>query len=121
VKRVYIAEDQRELAEMLRVILGKDSRFRLRMFSNGLEAYRATREQKPDLLVLDILLPYLNGLAVSRLLKFHDGFRDLPILIMSSIMDPDIEERVRQVGGDRFLAKPFEVPTLVSVIEKMLL
>jgi two-component system, cell cycle response regulator DivK len=119
-KRIYVAEDQRELADMLRVVLGGDRRFRVRIFGNGLDAYRATREQPPDLLVIDILLPYLNGLAVTRLLKFHEDFKGFPVLVMSSATDPDIEERARKAGADAFIAKPFEVPRLLQVIEGLL-
>lgn len=119
-KRIYIAEDQRDLAELIKMILSNDARYTTRVFPDGLKAYRAVREDPPDMLILDILLPHLNGLAIARLLKFHQDYRHIPVLVMSSIIDADIEQRARAAGADGFLAKPFEVHRLQGRVEELL-
>lgn len=119
-KTVYIAEDQPDLGEMLLLILQAEGGMETTLFTNGLSVYREVRRKSPDLLILDILLPQLNGLAVSRLLKFHDDYRHVPILVMSSIIDADIEDRVKRSGADAFIPKPFEVPRLVQKVRQLL-
>lgn len=120
IKTVYIAEDQPDLGEMLVLILQAEGGIETRLFNNGLDVFREVRRSPPDLLVLDILLPQLNGLAVARLLKFHDDYRHVPILVMSSVIDPDINERVHRAGADAFLPKPFDVHRLLDKVHQLL-
>lgn len=117
--KIYIAEDQPAQAELMETILGRQNRFTMTFFNNGLELYRRVQEDPPDVLLLDILLPVLNGLAITRLLKFHDDFSHIPVLVLSSITDPDIQARVMKAGADAFLPKPFEVSALVEQVNRL--
>jgi len=116
---VYVAEDQPAQAELMKTILQTQQRYQLTFFNNGLDLYRKVQESPPDLLLLDILLPMLNGLAITRLLKFQDDLQHIPILILSSITDPDIQARALKAGADAFIAKPFEVAALVEQVGKL--
>lgn len=119
-KIIYVAEDQPDLAEMVRLVLVSEPEYEPILFNNGLDVYRAVRKALPHLLVIDILLPELNGLAVTRLIKYDFDLKKLPILVMSSIIDPDIDHRARHVGADFFLPKPFEVPVLLDRVRRLL-
>jgi DNA-binding response OmpR family regulator len=117
---IYIAEDQPLHVELMRAALQGQENYELNFFSDGLELYRKVLEKPPNLLILDILLPSLSGLAISRLLKFHDDYRHIPILIVSSITEPDIQEKALNVGADLFLAKPYKIEDLLKRINTLL-
>lgn len=117
---IYVAEDQPAQADLMHTILKTQKRYQITVFNNGLALYRRAQEDRPDLLILDIMLPVLNGLAITRLLKHHDDFRDIPVLVVSSITDPDIQTRVQHAGADAFLPKPFEVATLLEHVSHLL-
>lgn len=119
-KKIYVAEDNPLQVELIRVMLGTIEDVEADFFSDGLELYQKVQEERPDLLVLDIILPSLSGLAITRLLKFHDDFRDIPILVMSSITDPDIQDRVAAVGANMFIAKPFKMEEFLSYVQLLL-
>lgn len=116
-KKLYIAEDHPAQAELFRVFFEQDNTFDISFFSDGLELYRKVMKEPPDMLILDIIMPSLSGLAISRLLKFHDDFSSIPIIIVSSITDEDIKERAINAGADDFLSKPFQ---LTKLREKLL-
>ncbi|MBM3465295.1 MAG: response regulator [Armatimonadetes bacterium] len=119
-KRIYVAEDQPAQAELMETILSSQRKYSLNFFNNGLELYRRVQQEPPDMLILDIMMPMLSGLAIARLLKFHDDFSKIPVLIVSSITDPDIQARALRAGADAFLPKPFEVATLVENVNRLL-
>lgn len=113
-KRIYIAEDFPMQIELLRAIFDGDDRFETTIFTDGLELYLKLQEDPPDALILDIILPTLSGLAVTRLLKFNDKFNSIPIMVTSSITDVNIKERVSKAGADSFLPKPFQPQQLIG-------
>lgn len=119
-KKIYIAEDLPLQADLIRSALEPYEAYAPSLFRDGLEIYRRVLQERPDLLVLDIILPSLSGLAITRLLKFHDDYRNIPVLLISSITDPQIKEKCRNAGGDVFLPKPFDVSQLLELIEQFL-
>jgi two-component system alkaline phosphatase synthesis response regulator PhoP len=106
-KRIYIADDDPQISAIIRVSLSKMEDLEATFFDNGLELLQAVQESPPDALVTDIILPRLDGLAVCRLLKYDEQHAGLPVMVISSVIDADIEEQVRQAGADGFLRKPF--------------
>lgn len=119
-KRIYLAEDSPTQALRVRRILSSIPDVEVTTFGDGLEAYEGIQQSPPDLLLMDVIMPTLEGLAVCRLLKFQDTFRHLPILIFSSITDENIEEVVRNVRADAYLRKPFTSEDLVNWVERLL-
>jgi len=119
-KRIYIAEDHPIHVKFLRAALSKEEGIEPIFFVDGLELYRAVQKDKPDLLLLDIILPGMSGLAIARLLKFHGKYRDIPIIVSSSITDLEIQERALNAGADTFLAKPIKVQELLDQIKRLL-
>jgi CheY-like chemotaxis protein len=119
-RRIYVAEDTPEDALILEAVLQRPGGRQLRFFSDGLALYRAVRQDPPDLLVLDLILPSLGGLALARLLKLHDHYRHIPILISSSITDPDLRERVTRAGADAFVPKPCDPQQMEREVARLL-
>jgi len=118
--RIYIAEDQPMQADLLRTILQQNPDYQVTFFNDGLKLFQHVQEAPPNLLVLDIIMPSLSGLAIARLLKFHEDYRHIPILVLSSIIDHDIEERSKKAGADVFLSKPLEINTFMDQVAALL-
>jgi two-component system phosphate regulon response regulator PhoB len=119
-KIIYVAEDNSLQVEVMKVTLGEVEGYDTVFLRDGLELYLLVQQRKPDLLILDIILPSLTGLAITRLLKYHDNYRDIPTLVTSSITEENIAERVRKAGGDVFLPKPFTIQDMLLLVEQLL-
>ena len=115
--RIYVVEDQPLLAQVVERLLS-DQKYEVRVFHDGLEGYAETCLDPPDLLVVDVLVPSLQGLALTRLLKFNEDYADLPILVVSSITE-GMEEGVRLVKADAFLPKPFEADAFLAEVARL--
>lgn len=115
---VYVVEDQENVADGLeRVLSGKG--YTPKIFGDGLEAYAQVFEHPPDLLVLDVLLPSLNGLALAHLVKGNEDLQHVPVLVVSSLSE-DVAEAAAEAGVDALLPKPFEVEAFVREVQRLL-
>ncbi|MBS2039425.1 response regulator [bacterium] len=117
--QVYVVEDSPTQALGVKRALLQLSDLRVTIFHDGLEAYRAILAHKPDLLLMDLILPSLHGMALCRLLKFHLDYKQIPILIFSSITESDIADQVKAAGADDFLAKPFDPAELARRVQAL--
>lgn len=106
-KKVYVADDDPAIAQLMKFSLFKLEGVEVEFFTNGLDLYRRIQESPPDAIVTDIILPGLEGRAIARLMKFDENYRNIPLMIISSVIDPDIDEQVKKVKADDFLKKPF--------------
>jgi DNA-binding response OmpR family regulator len=116
-KRILVVEDDRHIAEGLRLNLslkGYDPQIAL----DGIAALRLWKEWKPDLVVLDIMLPHIDGLTVLRNIRLEDG--RLPILILSARGEPEQRVEGLSLGGDDYLAKPFNLDEFLLRVERLL-
>ena len=107
-KQIYVAEDSPTQALRVRRILTGLHDCQLTFFGDGLEIYQSCVKAPPDLLLLDLILPSLEGLAVCRLLKFSNDFKHIPVLVFSSITD------------DAYLRKPFSNQALIDEVNRLL-
>ena len=115
---VYVVEDQEGIARGMERILSGMGHV-ARVFHDGLEAYAEVFERPPELLVLDVMLPSLNGLALARLVKFNEDLRHVPVLVVSAASD-EVGGEATRVGVDGLLPKPFDPPALVQEVERLL-
>lgn len=114
---VLVVEDDNALREFLCVALAQD--FRVDSTVSGLEALELTRRLRPDVVVLDVMLPGLNGLEVVRQIRSDPRLRDTPVLVMTAFSDIEPSEALA-AGASRFLSKPFDVGELVETIRDLL-
>jgi len=120
VKRIYVTEDSPTQALRVGKILQLLPDCQVRFFNDGLAAYQEVLLDPPDLLLLDLILPSLHGLAVARLLKYHEDYQQLPILIFSSITEQSLADTVGLSGANAFLRKPFEAEDLLYEVRRLL-
>jgi len=91
--------------------------YRVRLAGDGREALDCIREEKPGLVVLDVMMPEMNGFDVAAVLKNDPATMDIPIIILSIVED---KERGFRIGVDRYLTKPIDTPTLFHEVNTLL-
>lgn len=94
--------------------------FEVRLASSGEEALRAIEEAVPDLMLLDVNMPHLNGLEVCRRIREHSAVEELPIIFISALSTLDDKLNGYEVGGNDYIAKPFLIPELLSKINLLI-
>ena len=115
-KTILVAEDEDSNYELVKIVLHK--RYRLIRAHNGIEAVTLNEEEHPDLILMDIRMPEMNGLDATRIIKEVDTHT--PIIALSAYA---FEENIREAkiaGCDEFMAKPFKVENLIEMVGKYL-
>jgi CheY-like chemotaxis protein len=113
------AEDDSEHRLMMRLIM-KDTNAVLISVANGEEALRQIQEQQPDIILLDLFLPKLDGFEVMEALKSNPATQHIPVIIVSARLTPENRERARQIGASDFIAKPYDPFDLLMLVDKHL-
>ena len=111
---ILVAEDEDSNFELVKIVLSK--RYRLLRAHNGIEAVTYCEEERPNLVLMDIRMPDMNGLDATRIIK--EVNQSLPIIALSAYaFDENIRE-AKEAGCDEFMAKPFRVEDLIDMVEK---
>ncbi len=118
-KEVLVVDDDPLVVKILRDSLQRVG-YDVRTACHGLEALQRVREQQPDLIILDILMPMLDGFKVARILKFDKKFNRIPIIVLTSRATEGERKMGEQVGADEFLYKPFRLPKVLDVVGRYL-
>jgi DNA-binding response OmpR family regulator len=113
--RILIVDDEMDLVSVLRMGLEIEG-FEVIEAMDGEEGLRRARQERPDLMVLDLMLPKMDGYKVCRALKFDERFRNLPILILSARSGDADRKLALEMGADQFVTKPYEMADLVAKI-----
>ncbi len=113
--RILIVDDELDLVSVLRMGLEIEG-FEVIEAMDGEEGLRRARQDHPDLMVLDLMLPKMDGYKVCRALKFDERFRPLPILILSARSGEADRRLALDMGADQFVTKPYEMSDLVAKI-----
>ena len=120
-KRVLLVEDNPPTADVLELEL-KHLGYEVRVAKNGLEAVKMAVSEPPDLVVMDIMLPELDGFAATRRLRENPSTRDVPILAATAKAMPGDKEKCLAAGCDGYIAKPFnhrELETAIAGVFKL--
>lgn len=118
-KRILIADDEEDVVTTLQFTLEKEGYQCLTAY-DGKEALDKAKGENPDLIVLDIMMPKMNGYEVSRLLKFDARFKHIPIVMLTARTQAKDKEIGRDTGADVYITKPFEMDDLVSTVHNIL-
>ncbi len=113
-KTVLVAEDEESNFELVRIVLQK--RYRLLRAHNGIEAVTMNEDERPDLILMDIRMPEMDGLDATRIIKEVD--HDTPIIALSAYAFEENIREAKEAGCDAFMAKPFRVEDLIEIIKK---
>lgn len=117
-KKILIVDDDRDIVELLEILL-KSKGFGLLTAFDGNEALEKTRKGSPDLLVLDLMLPYRDGNEVCRIIKSDENLKHIKVLILSARVS-DADKRIAaEAGADAYITKPFSPKDLVEKINML--
>ncbi|MEO5988218.1 MAG: response regulator [Candidatus Eisenbacteria bacterium] len=117
--RVLIVDDEPDLLVVLHFGLEVEG-FDVLEASDGEQGLNMAREHTPDLIVLDLMLPRLDGYKVCRALKFDERYRRIPIFILSARSGETDRRLALDLGADAFITKPYDIQDLVSRIRNRL-
>ena len=113
-RKALIVDDDEDLVELIRDALENDGRFEVRVANNGFSAGMMVKEYRPDIIVLDVMLPDINGKDVCNLVRSDSSLDDTKIICISGMVEQDKVQELRDAGANDFLQKPFEVEALVE-------
>ncbi len=116
--KILVVDDDLDTQEFVKTLLEYEG-YDVETAANGQEALTAASTTKPDLIILDVRLPGMDGYEVCRRLKSQPDSRDIPIIIYSASFN-HVEEKAREAGADDFIIKPFAIDAfLIKVRENL--
>jgi DNA-binding response OmpR family regulator len=118
-KKILIVEDDLEVIDILKITL--EDKFQILEAYNGIKAINIIYEQIPDLVILDITLPEMNGYQVCRLLKEDENYKKIPIIILTSRAQKRDRFWGKEAGADKYITKPFDPDEVLDCIEELLI
>ena len=117
--RVLVVDDEADLVRILQFGLEAIG-YQVETASDGQEGLKKARELKPDIILLDLMLPKLDGYKVCRLLKFDERYKNIPIIILSARTQEGDQLLAMEMGANRFVTKPYDFAEVLSHIETLL-
>ncbi len=119
-KKILIVDDDEEIVELMVDVLIRDGRFDIKTASSGYEAGIKTQQFLPNLILLDYMLPDVNGNIVCRTIKENPKFENIKIIIVSGVIKEDEIEMLLKSGAEDFVKKPFNIVELTDKIAAVL-
>ena len=114
--KVLIVDDDVEIVELMVDVLSRDGRFDIQTAGSGYEAGLKTEQFRPDVIILDYMLPDVNGNIVCKTIKSNPNFESIRIIIVSGVANPEEVEELLSAGATEFIKKPFNIADLVGRI-----
>lgn len=118
-KKILIVDDEQDIVESLKFVL-EASDFTCYCAYNGEDGLRLAKELVPDLIILDVMMPKINGFKISRLLKYDVKYKNIPILMVTARTQEEDKLIGEETGADEYITKPFELEEVVKKVEQYL-
>ena len=118
-EKILIVEDERDIVRMLEYNLKKEG-FRVVSASDGREALRRAEREHPDIIILDLMLPEIDGLEVCKTLKQSSGTADIPIIMLTAKAQETDKIVGLELGADDYITKPFSIRELTARVKAVL-
>jgi excisionase family DNA binding protein len=119
-KKVLVVDDDAELVELITDILTRDGRYEIRTASSGYEAGMVTQMFRPDLILLDYMLPDVNGNVVCQTIRNNPEFESTRIIIVSGVIKQEEIDQLLRSGAQEFVKKPFTITELTDKVNSAL-
>jgi two-component system, OmpR family, response regulator RpaA len=119
-RRILIVDDDQAVVDLISDVLNADARFETKTVNNGFEAGMQAKEYHPDLIILDVMLPDINGQAVCELIRQDPTMSDIKIICISGMVEEDKIAELREAGADDFLQKPLDIDELIRRVCRLL-
>jgi DNA-binding response OmpR family regulator len=118
-KKILLVDDEVDLVETVRFPLEMEG-YQVLVSYNGEDALNQARKENPDLILLDLMLPKLDGYKVCRLLKFDERYKHIPILMLTAKTQEKDKVLGLETGADEYITKPFEMDFLMEKVKAYL-
>lgn len=118
-RRVLIVDDDVQILDLFVDALTRDGRFEIRTATTGYDAGMLTEAFRPDVIVLDYMLPDVNGNIVCQRIRENDAFAATRIIFVSGVVNPDEIEKLKRAGADDFIKKPVNVERLIARLAEL--
>lgn len=119
--KILIVDDEPTITRLLKLNLEQTGRFAVRTENRGDRAYPAALQFHPDLILLDVMMPDMDGGDVAAQIQADQQFKDVPILFLSAaVKQAEVEAHNGVIGGFPYIAKPLDVQGVISAIERLL-
>jgi DNA-binding response OmpR family regulator len=118
-RRILVTEDSPTILEILKSVLTEEG-YEVIAAADGQQALDLARTEKPDLIILNLMLPKIDGYKVCRMLKFDERFKNIPIIMLTARSKESDEQLGREVGADAYIRKPFQPEVMIDEIKKLL-
>jgi excisionase family DNA binding protein len=113
-RKVLVVDDEKDITELISGALNEDGRFDVKTAANGFDAGMMVKEYRPDIIVLDVNLPDINGREVCHRVRADSNLEDVRIICISGTVEEDKIQELKLAGADDFVHKPFEVDLLID-------
>ena len=118
-KKILIVDDEQDIVESLKFVL-ETSGYTCYTAFNGEDGLKLAKELVPDLIILDVMMPKINGYKISRLLKYDAKYKNIPILMVTARSQEEDKLIGEETGADEYITKPFELDEVVKKVEQYL-
>ena len=118
-KRILVVDDEEDVLKTVTYRL-KSNGYEVLSALDGKDGLDKARQEKPDLIILDLMLPKINGYKVCRLLKFDDEYSKIPIILFTARAEETDKKLGVEVKADAYITKPFDFPVLLEKIKELL-
>lgn len=118
-KKILVTEDSPTILAIVKETLESQG-FSVITAVDGQEGLKIAREEKPDLIILDLMLPKLDGYKVCRMLKFDEKYKKIPIVMFTAKAEEADRKIGIEVGADAYVSKPFDPEVLLAKINELL-
>lgn len=118
-KKILVVDDEQDILSMLKMRL-EASGYEILTASDGNAAYNTAKVENPDLIILDLMLPGMDGYQVCRLLKFDQKYNQIPVIMLTAKSQQEDKDWGAKVGADFYMTKPFEAKELLNKIKELL-
>jgi len=118
-KKILIVDDEAQLVDMVKMRLEANN-YDVIVAYDGQEGLDKARKEKPDLIILDLMLPKMDGYKVCRMLKFDEKYKSIPIIMFTARAQEEDEKVSMEVGANAYVTKPFEPKVLLDKIQELI-
>ncbi len=118
-KKILVVEDEESLLKLESILLTSKG-YEVTGVSNGLAALESLAKSRPDLVLLDIMLPAMDGFEVCQRIKSDPATRDIPVVMLTAKKSREDMARGQQVGADWYITKPFKSANVIETIQRFL-
>ncbi len=115
-RKVLVVDDDLDLVELITDVIERDGRFEVRTVNNGFDAGMMVKDYRPDLIVLDVMLPDINGKEVCQRVRSDKTMDEVKIICISGMVEEDKIQDLMDSGANEFIRKPFMVDRLLERI-----